>query len=181
MYQNQLLEVPYHRQKRKNNRSFMKEIYKNLFIGSISDCKFFDTAIVHACKTCHRNILGYRNKLLKEDKNYLIYQNNDNNLYLNLVDMEREFLPEYTDPIMQTALQFIENHIKKTPVLIHCDQGMSRSPSIGLLYLAINEIIPNNNYASAKKEFEKLYPLFNPGNGITKYLQNNWDRLIMQK
>lgn len=159
----------------------MEEIYTNLFIGSKYDCKNFDLAVIHACKTCHKNILGYKNKLSPDHKNYLIYQDNDQNLYLNLVDMTSELLPQYTDPIMQIALEFIESHIKEKAVLIHCDQGMSRSPSIGLLYLALNKIIPSDDYISAKKEFEKRYPSFNPGNGITKYLQNNWKKLIVEK
>ena len=156
----------------------MKEVYTNIFIGSKDDCNNSSFAIVHACKTCHRKTLGYTNKLEQNHPNYLIYQKDDMNLYLNLVDMENEFLPKYTDPIIEKALTFIDSHIKERPVLIHCDQGMSRSPSIGLLYLAINNIIPNDSYLSARKEFEKLYTTFNPGNGITKYLQKHWDRLI---
>jgi len=160
----------------------MVEIYNNLYIGSKDDCdNNSNIAIIHACKTCHMNVLNYKKSLPQDHEHYLIYEPNIDNLYLNLVDMEKELLPRYTDQIMKEAIDFIDNNISKKSILIHCDQGMSRSPSIGLLYLAINNIISNDDYKIASQEFLRLYPKFNPGNGITKYLENNWKELITMK
>ena len=159
----------------------MIEIYDNLYVGSDHDCQsqYGNCAIVHSCKTCHKKALGYEGNLKPADPNYLIFEQAQN-LFLNLVDMQREFMPLYTDPIMKKAMEFIDNNIKDTPVLIHCNQGASRAPSIGLLYLAKKGMISNHSYALAAAEFRNSYAPYNPGRGIALYLQNNWDRLIRE-
>lgn len=161
----------------------MEEIYKNLYVGNDFDCNNNtdkDIAIIHACKTCHQKILNYKKSLPNTHEHYLIYEHNNNNLFLNLVDMEREFSREYTDPIMKQALDFIEQNITIKKVLIHCNQGMSRSPSIALLYLAKKNIISQDNYLSARDDFLEKYKDYNPGNGIEQYLKNNWQTLITE-
>jgi hypothetical protein len=69
----------------------MIEIIENLYIGDDSDCinQNRDMTIIHACKTCHQKGVGYRGNLPSTHPNYLILETNGN-LYLNLVDMERE-------------------------------------------------------------------------------------------
>lgn len=161
----------------------MQEIYTNLYVGNDNDCNKStdkDIAIIHACKSCHQKILDYKKSLPNTDKNYLIYQNNNNNLFLNLVDMKKEFSREYTDPIMKQSLDFIEENIHIKTVIIHCNQGMSRSPSIALLYLAKKNLISNNNYLNAKQDFLEKYKNYNPGRGIEEYLKNNWQTLITE-
>jgi len=125
----------------------MKEISPRLFIGNDCDCVNVgpDWAVVHACKTCHQKRVGYRGSLPASHPNYLIYEEGFH-LYLNLVDMEREFLPKFTHPIMQVAFRFLGSHHKKHNVLVHCNQGYSRSPAIGLLWLARQNSI--RNYAT---------------------------------
>ena len=159
----------------------MIEVYKNLFVGTDVDCYSSENmAIIHACKTCHQKVLVYVKALPQDHPNYLIYNHDNDNLYLNLVDMEREFLPKFTDPIMKEAIFFINKNIFDTPILIHCNQGVSRSPSIALLYLSLNKIIDSSSYAAASFEFIKLYPGYNPGRGISLYLSNNWNRLLSE-
>ena len=157
----------------------MTEITKNLFIGDDSDCLISSTdiAIIHACKTCHQKGVGYRGNLPSTHPNYLVFETNDH-LYLNMVDMEREFLPKFTHPIIKSSLVFIQKHLTNQPVLIHCNQGFSRSPSIGLVYLAKENEISNSSYIDAKNSFLEKYPQYAPGRGIELYLQNNWNDLI---
>jgi len=159
----------------------MIEIFKNIFIGTDQECSFnppSDLAIIHACKyPCHAGAVGYRGSLQSNHPNYLILDN-EQNLFLNMVDMDRELSPTYTNPIMKTAITFIEKHINERKILIHCNQGMSRSPSIALLYLARQGVISSGTYLNAVADFQKLYPYFNPGRGIALYMNNNWDELI---
>ena len=159
----------------------MKEIYKNLFIGSDIDCanNFINPefSIIHACKTCHQKTLNYSKSLPSTHPNYLIYEK-DAHLYLNMVDMPNELLPMYTNPIFKHAINFINREIQNRKILIHCNQGHSRSPSLGMIYLAKNDIITKKSYAEAKVEFEKLYLEFAPGNGIMLYMQHNWNYLV---
>ncbi|MBI4652113.1 dual specificity protein phosphatase family protein [Candidatus Desantisbacteria bacterium] len=157
----------------------MKEILKNLYIGNDVDCSttglhFF---IIHTCKTCHQNGVGYRGNLSSNHPYYLIYES-ANHLFLNIVDMDRELLVKFTHPIIQSALVFIRKHIKEQKILIHCNMGQSRSPSIGLIYLAQNNIISCNSYSSAKVEFSEIYSDYLPGKGIALYLQKNWEDIL---
>lgn len=159
----------------------MQEIFKNIFIGSDRECNFnnsLDWAIVHACKyPCHVQSVGYRGSLPSTHPNYLVLEK-EKHLFLNMVDMEKEFSPIYTNPIMKSAMAFIEKHIDTQKILIHCNQGLSRSPSIALLYLATKGVIANGSYTGAVVEFQKLYPGFNPGRGIALYMNNNWNEIL---
>lgn len=158
----------------------MIEVFKNLYIGNDQTCSFnisSDWYVIHACKhPCHRRTLGYNNSLHSTHPNCLIFEKN-NHLVLNMVDMEQEFLARFTNPIIFSALKFIEKNIENGKVLIHCNQGVSRSPSIALVYLAKKGEIQNGNYIEAKSDFLKLYPKYSPGKGISAYLNKNWSFL----
>ena len=154
----------------------MIEIINNLYIGTDIDCFNFAEFKIHACKTCHQHRLGYRCSLPKTHPNYLIFEE-EKDLFLNMVDMNR-LLPIYTDPIMQSALSFIDKHILENKILIHCNQGISRSPGITLLYMAKESLLQNSNYDSAKNDFIKIYPQSNPGIGIDNYLRDNWYKFV---
>ena len=159
----------------------MKEIYTNLFIGNDNDCGVCatksDYSIVHACKTCHQRALNYRGSLTPTHPNYLVYEHG-RHIYLNIVDMPNELLPKFAHPIFKKAMIFINREIPNNKVLIHCNMGQSRSPSLGLAYLAIIDVIPKKSYAEAINEFTKLYPGYLPGTGIMLYMQHNWDFLM---
>ncbi len=60
-------------------------------------------------------------------------------------------------------------------VLIVCDQGMSRSPSMALLYLSkVTQELPHEDFSAARREFKKLYPRYQPGSGITEFITKHW-------
>ena len=63
-------------------------------------------------------------------------------LYLNLIDPPNPaYIPK---EIIDAALEFIDKGLKDGKrVLVHCNQGESRSPGIGLLYLAIHTDLLN--------------------------------------
>ncbi len=155
----------------------MKEVAKNLFVGSDADCLTTDYAVVHACKSCHQQGVGYTGSLKKSHPHYLIFEQDDN-LYLNMVDMERELLAHYTHGMMSAAFNFIDTRLPHKPVLIHCNMGMSRSASVALLYLARKSQINATSYIAAATDFAELYPPFSLGTGVQLYLQNNWDELM---
>jgi predicted protein tyrosine phosphatase len=146
----------------------MKEIYKNLFIGTDYDCNpSLDFAVIHACKTCHQKALGYTKSLNPMHPHYLIYEK-ETNLFLNLVDMPNELLPKLHTSINDIRLcSLLNTYINKQKIIIHCNQGMSRSPSIGLVYLAkIGAINKKIHIEMQKLIFYQLYPEYNPGKGI---------------
>lgn len=159
----------------------MVQVYDKIYVGSEQECDFNisdDWAIIHACKhPCHINAVGYKGSLPRSHPNYLIFEK-DNHLVMNMVDMEQELNPVFTNPIMEKAMMFIEKHIIKRKILIHCNQGQSRSPSIALIYLARKGVINNDSFSAASKEFIKLYPYYQPGIGIAAYINSNWNYLM---
>lgn len=158
----------------------MKEIYDGLYVGDDRDCQTApsDWAVVHACKhSCHQDAVGYQGSLSSDHPEYLV-ADREADLYLNLVDMDRPLSHEYTEPIIEAAFDFINIHLPDREVLIHCNQGQSRSPALALLYLVKREeVIPNEDYATAKAAFSERYPAFVPGNGVDSYLRKYWMQL----
>ena len=155
------------------------EVYNDLFVGNLQDCQSAsDFAIIHACKNpCHKSGVGYRGNLSSSHPNYLIKETSDN-LYLNLVDMNR-IVPEYTDEPIEKAINFIQSNLKEgKKVLIHCNLGQSRSCSIAIIYLARYNIISNESYDLALNDFRKLYPIVDIGFGFKNYLIQNWNGLM---
>jgi hypothetical protein len=80
---------------------------------------------------------------------------------------------------VKQVLAYIQKSLEEgKKVLISCDQGQSRSPSIALLYLAkILHAIPNTNFREASREFLKIYPTYNPALGISRFLTDKWDEI----
>lgn len=73
-------------------------------------------------------------------------------------------------------LDFIEKSDKS--VLISCNQGISRSPSVAMLYLAKRDKVVNGeNLDEAEGDFLKLYNQYNPGVGIKIFLKQNWEKI----
>lgn len=151
----------------------------NLFVGTLKDNNNLDKndwAVVHATQTIHYQILGWNRTYNKPDKshpNYIIYEEGPL-LSLNWVDGPAYLYKWGGIDVFIRVLDFIDKWIPEKKVLIHCDQGYSRSPSLCLLYLAKRKgFLPNSSYSAAKTEFIKLYPSFNPG-GIENYINQNW-------
>lgn len=157
----------------------MEEVAENLFVGDDSDCvRASEMAVVHACKhPCHQDELEYSGSLSQDHPEYLV-ASRDSNLFLNIVDMDRELSHDFTEPIVTAALDFIEVHIDSREVLVHCNQGQSRSPAIAMLFLAKRkDDLPDSSYEDAKQEFREIYPLFRPGSGVDAYLGDYWHKL----
>lgn len=155
----------------------------NLFIGSMHDLSQTNEkewAFVHATQTIHYRLFGWNrttNKADKSHQNYICYENN-NRLSLNWVD-GASYLYDWSGvETFIKILDFIDKWISKKNILVHCDQGQSRSPTLGLLYLAKRaKIISNDSFQAAKIEFMQYCPYYLPG-GIGEYVQKNWNEII---
>lgn len=162
----------------------MQNVAYLIYVGSNDDLAEIagddSWAIVHACKTSHKAELGYEKSLPSTDPNYLVFRPIDKpEIFLNLVDMKNEFMPMYTDPIMRAAFEFIDFHVSMgKKILIHCDQGNSRGPSIAMAYLAQKGEFNNAGYADTAAAFKEKYPSFEPGDGIKAYMMNHWHRIM---
>ena len=164
----------------------MIEIYPNLFIGTADDYEFQikgleGWSVVHACKEpYHRRELGYTtNGAPKGHPEYLIAKR-ENRLILNLVDAPNPaYIPK---EIIDAALEFIHQGLSEgRKVLVHCNLGESRSPSIGFLYLAAHTEKMSKEFAAAENEFRQIYPSYNPGAGMKGFLVHNWNNYVSPK
>ncbi len=156
----------------------MKKIVDRLYVGEDFEC--FNNrggwVTVHACKSpCHQSAVGYRGNLHSTHPHYLFFEE-ENNLYLNLVDPP---IPLFKIESFQAFLKFTQNKYKQNKsIFIHCNRGESRAPSLALLFLAkILNKISNESYESSLKDFIKLCSFYNPGKGIRTFLKNNWNSL----
>lgn len=161
----------------------MLRIANNVYVGNLEGLIFTnkkDWAIIHASQRYHYYVMGWDYKDHKPNKshtNYLHYQYK-NEISLNWVDGRSELYDWVGVETFNNLLDFIEDRSKTLKVFIHCDLGKSRSPTVGLLYLAKRtDIIPGFSYEIAYKKFKKIYPQYNPG-GIADYVSDNWDKII---
>lgn len=142
------------------------EISDGLFVSDIDGCgSNSEYATVHACKhPCYHNIVG---NVGRGNPNYFYFKTGGD-IFLNMVDADYEY---FSIELMLVALLFITKNIKTKKVLIHCNAGLSRSPSLGLLYLFRNKF---SSFREAQREFVKLYPQYNPSLGIRYFIETNW-------
>ena len=154
----------------------MKEVHERLHVGSEWDCFHAREgwAVVHACKfPCHRRAVGYR-KAPPKSSPYYLFREIDDNLYLNMIDASAKY---FSHTIFETPLDFIDLHWNDgMNILVHCNKGGSRAPSIVLLFLAKRiGVIDASSYDGARQDFLKVYPQYNPSQGIRSYLRKHWD------
>ena len=153
----------------------MTEVQNGLHVGKETDCRAGDHewAVVHACKSpCHQRAVGYRGSLSRHHPHYLALEQGPA-LYLNLIDPPT---PLFMAPSFNSFLAFSRVQLEDgRKILIHCNQGESRVPSLALLLLAkLVGSISNESYGAARAEFEALFNGYNPGMGIQKYLADHW-------
>ncbi|SFN99512.1 dual specificity protein phosphatase family protein [Salegentibacter flavus] len=159
----------------------MIEINKNVFVGNSNDYEWnkfeSDFYFLQACKEpYHRQALGYKGRSISDTHPEYLFAYRGNRLILNIVDTDSD--KYFSNILFEKSLDFIEYSQKKgNKILIHCNQGLSRSPSIGLLYLAVNNKISNHSFLDAEKDFVELYPDYAP-KGIKSFLANNWQYFI---
>jgi predicted protein tyrosine phosphatase len=150
----------------------MREVYKGLWVGDDSDVEKAQEknwAILHCTKDgphSHRSILGYTAQAAPKGEEYLTAKRG-RELYLNLIDPETDKL--ISDEAVNAGIKFVREHLEKGDhVLVHCNQGNSRAPSIALLVLHSLGKIPAVN---AMNLFRKIYPNFAPSNGMKTFVR----------
>ena len=159
----------------------MREVYTNLYCGSEKDVyesiALFrpDVAVLHACKEpYHREFVGYTGRGAPKDHPEYLWAERGNRLALNIVDAPD---PKYfAKEMIDKGLDFIGQKLNEGyKVLVHCNEGMSRSPSICLLYLIKHGIIKGETLEDCEAEFMKVYPEYNPGAGMRGFVKQHWE------
>lgn len=160
----------------------MVEVFNNVFVGKQEDYEanplyFNDWGVVHACKEpYHRNLLGYTGRgAPRDDPRYLFGYDLNQHLALNIVDCDNPAF--FADAMIDEAINYVIKYLKEgKKVLIHCNQGESRAPSIALMVLRKVKVV-DSNFNKAINDFKLKYPAYNPAQGIYQYMQIRWSNL----
>jgi hypothetical protein len=163
----------------------MIEVKSNLFVGSQDD----EAAIrgqggwfvVHACKEpYHRQALGYSGRGAPKDHPEYLIARREGRLILNLVGVDNV---SYIPPeIIDAALIDIHQNITSSKILVHCNQGMSRSPTIAFLYLLKHsDDFSGRDHPTSVQRFQNIYPPYNPAPGMAEYVRVNWNKYSLKQ
>lgn len=135
-------------------------------------------AVVHCAKEpYHRAAVGYRGRSCdKSHPEYLVARRGDR-LALNLVDVDD---PTYVSAdVIRPALAFIhEQRQAGRKVLVHCNQGLSRGPTVAMMYLGSREMLPSLFDAALEQFKAAYYPRHSPAGGIIGFARANWSAIV---
>lgn len=156
----------------------MKQIAPNVWVGSEADFKELDQfgtewPVLFAGKDpWHRKFVGYTGRQAPEGPERLSARRG-NQLALNLIDTDD---PKYvTRAMIDTGIAFLDEMVASlqppNQILIACNQGQSRSPSVAMLWLAPT-LSPVFEEGEAK--FRSLYPEYSPKAGIREFARIHW-------
>lgn len=152
----------------------MIQVFDRLYAGGESGC--FEGAerwaVVHACRhPCFRRAarrLGAREevRVLEEGAN----------LYLDLIDAPARY---FEVSLLEAFLGFAARHWERgSALMVHCNQGVSRAPSLAMLFLAKGlDRLPAGSYDEAREGFAELWPDYAPSEGIRSFLRDHWAAL----
>jgi len=160
----------------------MFEVTDRLYVGSLDDLRNFlflenpeDFYILYCAKDpCHKNLVGYEGKSCPKDHPEYLVARRGNQMALNMVDAPS---PKFFSKEMITAgLDFMEEGYNKgLKVLVTCNQGVSRSPSMAFLFMATRLKELFEYFGDSIRMFKQLYPNYMPGDGIYAHMLENWD------
>lgn len=118
---------------------------------------------------------GYMGRAMPQDEPEYLYAERDHALYLNLIDArDMKYIP---DEVINKALDFIDTEIKDgRDILIACNKGESRSPSIALMWLIKNGIYDCfDAFSDIMIKFtDDFCRNYDPSDGMHDYVYNFW-------
>ena len=165
----------------------MIEIYKNIYVGdensyySIFDKE--DWAILHCCKhPFHCQFVGYSGNLPSTHEDYAL-KRKGNEMALNLVDMHffSENYLDFNKDMFEQAFSFLDEYYKNGKrIYIHCNEGKSRSPSLGMLYMARLGGFDYADFENSLEKFKKIYPTYEPKKNIFETVKRLWDYFVKE-
>jgi hypothetical protein len=158
----------------------MRQIIDGLWVGGdkdVPEAKKRGYARLSATKDgpdSHRAMLGYTTMGAPKGSDYLFARKGDW-MALNLIDTDdHEFISE---EMLDAGIKFIAEMMDKgKPILVHCNAGMSRGPSMAFMYLRSAGELPQP-FNRARHIFKTLYPPFDPGHGMEFWARAKWNTL----
>lgn len=157
----------------------MIEVHPNLFIGTIADYELEKNnndfyTVIAAKEPYHRQAVGYSGRSCGKDNPEYLFAERERCLICNLVDVDN---PEWISPIIITkAFEFIDNALANDrQILICCNQGQSRSATIGLMYMKKLGYFKDKSFEVAEEEYLNIYPDYSPADGMRGFAMQHWN------
>lgn len=152
----------------------MREVSPGLFVGDDADAAAVGAGdgwfVIHAAKEpYHRAAVGYRSLGAPRGHPEYLFAYREGELCLNLVDVpDPAYVPH---AVMTEAIATIARELAAgKKVLVHCNQGKSRSPMIAMLWMCLHtDVFDDCDYDAAAAAFTKIYPAFAPAGGMAGY------------
>ena len=153
----------------------MIEVYPNLHVGSQMDEAALRAQdgwfVIHACKEpYHRQALGYSGRGAPRGHHEYLVAQRPGRLILNLIDADNA--SSVPREIIDTALLAIHENIGTRRVLVHFNQGASRSK--------FTPTFSGQGLGDALAGFQKLYPPYAPARGMAEFVQQNWGDFVTE-
>lgn len=150
-----------------------------IYVGTKEDSRLRNDptwAVVNTARTVHLEVKGWSNRPPRDHPDYLSIEEGQF-LSFNWIDSTSQMY-EWSGPTaFIKALDFIDKWYSSKNILINCDQGLSRSPTVALLYLAKRmHVISEQSFAQAHVDFQALYPNYAPS-GIADYVNEHWNEI----
>jgi len=124
----------------------------------------------------HVEAKGWSNAPPRDHPDYLAFEDGQF-LSFNWVDGTSQMYDWSGTEAFVRALDFIDKWYESKSILINCDLGQSRSPTVALLYLAKRlHLIPSDTFANARAAFQMLYPSYAPS-GIAQFVSAHWNEI----
>jgi hypothetical protein len=162
----------------------MEEIIPRLWVGGDRDYEELvdkdkrGWSYLRCCKEGpggHRQSCGYTGLGAPKDRNYLVKRKGENLMALNLIDADD---PNFISPQMiRAGLDFIVERLAAgDKVLVACNHGHSRGPSVALMYLRSIGEMPHA-FALSERIYHTIYPHYEPRAGIRQFARSHWSKL----
>jgi hypothetical protein len=120
----------------------------------------------------HQQSLGYTTLGAPKGPDYLVVVKK-NRMALNFIDVADPHLIPVE--MVMTGLKYVNSQLRSGhKVLIACNEGHSRGPTTGLLYLRATGELPGN-FVHSERIYRTLYPEYSPGIGARQFAKQNWD------
>lgn len=158
----------------------MEEIIKNLWVGGDDDVAkakargFSRLTCAKDGPDGHRAMLGYSTLGAPQGNEYLFAQRGNWGALNFIGANDSDLIP---DDVIDAGLKFIHQQIQAgNKILVHCNHGHSRGPSVALMYLRAIGDLPQG-FNRAIHIFKTLYPDYDPTVGMKSKVRERWRAL----
>lgn len=132
--------------------------------------------VISACRSYHLMRCGFRADRGQPD--YLWHLDPGRRwLSINWVDGPAKLFGWSAD-VWPLAFDLLDEWTRRGRAIVHCDQGMSRSPTLVMAYLAKRTPLLPDDFVPAAMQFQHLYPTWKPKmSGVCGWVRDHWETL----